>query len=187
MRKKQKPTLEQKRAEWLKSIDDNLKFEIIHSESDRGAVLVASGFIEEGLEHLLIAHLKKCNKSLTDKDLKGLFGVDRPLGTHSARTKLAYALNLITGDFRNALDRLRELRNDFSHRTKNEKPKLIRQDLARIQILLGTQGEGPVQMPDWRQFPPVTGNLINVARLQLLQIVWAILTFLQEASDAQNR
>ena len=81
------------------------------NESDRACVILASAEMEVRLELLFIRFLK------TNADLrKDLFSFAGPLGSFSARIKMAYALNLITKDFYSTLDLFRAIRNKIVHK-----------------------------------------------------------------------
>ncbi len=87
------------------------KLALLQSESDRGAVLVASSMIEEALKNLLIAKLVP---SSTNDD-KLFNGGNAPLGTFSSKIEMAYRLGLIRREWKELLDIFRKLRNDFAH------------------------------------------------------------------------
>ena len=63
-------------------------------ESDRASIILASAEMEVRLE-LLFTKFLKTNSELR----KSLFSFVGPLGSFSARIKMAYALNLITKEF----------------------------------------------------------------------------------------
>ncbi|PSB85546.1 hypothetical protein C5F64_12240 [Photobacterium damselae subsp. damselae] len=87
------------------------KLALLQSESDRGAVLVASSMIEEALKNLLIAKLVP---SSTTQD--PLFnGGNAPLGTFSSKIEMAYRLELIRREWKELLNIFKKLRNDFAH------------------------------------------------------------------------
>ena len=87
------------------------KLALLQSESDRGAVLVASSMIEEALKNLLMAKLVP---SSTKQD--PLFnGGNAPLGTFSSKIEMAYRLGLIRREWKELLYIFKNLRNDFAH------------------------------------------------------------------------
>ncbi len=80
-------------------------------ETDRGAALVGAALIDERLERLLRSHLIECKQSN-----EILNGSNAPVGTFSARTKLAYSLGLITQLEFNEIEVIRRVRNEFAHK-----------------------------------------------------------------------
>lgn len=84
--------------------------EAFKSESDRGAVLVASSYLEA-----------KIGKALREKFVAGagmdrLFnGANAPFGTFSARIAGAHALGLIDDEGFQHLELIRKIRNYFAH------------------------------------------------------------------------
>ncbi|MBP2699540.1 hypothetical protein [Photobacterium lucens] len=84
---------------------------LLQSESDRGAVLVASSMIEEALKNLLIAKLVPSSKNQDP-----LFnGGNAPLGTFSSKIEMTYRLGLIRREWKELLNIFKKLRNDFAH------------------------------------------------------------------------
>lgn len=84
--------------------------EKLNEESDRGAVLISTGFLEEQLKQTLLAYF------IDDKTLIALVeGGNAPLGTFSARITTCYALGLIYEREHHDLNQLRRIRNDFAH------------------------------------------------------------------------
>lgn len=80
-------------------------------ESDRASIILASAEMEVRLELLFTKFLT------TNSELRqSLFSFTGPLGSFSARIKMAYALNLITKDFYELLDVFREIRNKIVHK-----------------------------------------------------------------------
>ncbi|GAN55307.1 hypothetical protein [Tanticharoenia sakaeratensis] len=77
---------------------------------ERGLVLSLAAFAEEALRDLIRAYLMPGDAA--DKMLEGF---NAPLGTFSARIRMAQALGLVTTHQANDLDRLRKIRNDFAH------------------------------------------------------------------------
>lgn len=83
---------------------------IMRDLDERGLILSLSTFAEEALGDLIGAFL------ISGESTKQLLnGFNAPLGTFSARIKMAYSLGLITRPQREDLDRLRRIRNEFAH------------------------------------------------------------------------
>ena len=89
--------------DWNKMIDS------FHSESDRGAAVLAGGFVENYLgvflKHFIV------DKKVGD-DLFGAFG---PLSSFSQRIALARAYGFISRAHYNDLTIVRQVRNHFAH------------------------------------------------------------------------
>jgi mannitol operon repressor len=82
-------------------------------ESDRGKVLIATGFMEQQLRNVLAAFM------LEGVDATSLLdGGSAPLSTFSARTAACHALGLITDDENHDLGLIRKIRNEFAHKTE---------------------------------------------------------------------
>lgn len=84
--------------------------ELISSESDRGAVLVAASLLEAGLEDAI---KKKLISVKSNKD--PLFDGNSPFGTFSAKIELAYRVGVIRSDTKEMLNLFRKIRNIFAH------------------------------------------------------------------------
>lgn len=77
---------------------------------ERGLVLSLAAFAEEALGDLILSFLMP-----GDAAKRLVEGFNAPLGTFSARIKMAYSLGLITEGQHSDLDRLRRIRNEFAH------------------------------------------------------------------------
>lgn len=89
----------------------------ILNEMDKGdhrtAAVVAASFLENNLATAIMARLKE----LSDAEVKDLFEEDRAaLSTFSAKTDIAFALNLFDADVKHDIDAIRHVRNLFAHR-----------------------------------------------------------------------
>ncbi len=84
----------------------------IGAESDRGAALVATAFLDHLLGALIESFLLD-DASLAQDLLRGPLA---PLGGLASKTMAAYALGLISDDERHDIDLMREVRNRFAHR-----------------------------------------------------------------------
>lgn len=94
----------------------------LNKESPRGAVLIASSFIEEQLRRVILAFLIETSEA--DKLLEGY---NAPLGTFSARATTAFCLGLVSEEEYQDCDTLRRIRNEFAHNfpTSFEDQKII--------------------------------------------------------------
>lgn len=88
-------------------------YEKISSESDRGAILVASALLEKSLESLINGKLLDPLEGVENDPL--FKGGSAPLGTFSAKIEVAYRLNLIDQDQKKTLNTFRSMRNKFAH------------------------------------------------------------------------
>lgn len=87
--------------------------EELNKESDRGKVLISTGFMEEQLRLVLASYLMT---SAAAEEL--LNGANAPLGSFSARIAACFSLGLISDDEHHDLSVIRKIRNDFAHRIK---------------------------------------------------------------------
>ena len=83
---------------------------ILINLDERGLILALTSFAEQALGDLLRSFLITCKAA--DQLLEGF---NAPLGTFSARMKIAYSLGLITKRQHSDLDQLRRIRNEFAH------------------------------------------------------------------------
>jgi DNA-binding MltR family transcriptional regulator len=84
----------------------------LDKESDRGAVLVASAMIDDGLGDLILTHLVP-NPTSSDS----LFdGPNAPFQAFSAKIDAGYRLGIISDRFCRDLHLIRKIRNDVAHR-----------------------------------------------------------------------
>lgn len=90
--------------------DLNRLNQIMGTLDERGLVLALAAFAEEALGDLIAAFLIEGAPASTL-----LEGFNAPLGTLSARIKMAYSLGLVTKPQYDDLERLRRIRNEFAH------------------------------------------------------------------------
>lgn len=83
----------------------------LEKESDRGCALVSAAYLENEIAAILEGFFVKQGSKATE----ALFDFNGPVGTFSAKIKMAVALGLIPLEISVALDVLRRLRNDFAH------------------------------------------------------------------------
>lgn len=80
------------------------------SETDRGCGLLGGALLDDRLAALLVRRLLASNERREQ-----LLGQEGPLGTFSARIKLARALAWVSENVANDLDTIRGIRNEFAH------------------------------------------------------------------------
>lgn len=85
--------------------------ETLVRETDRGSVILLSTGVEDMLGRRIRSDMVELN---SDEDAR-LFGPDAPVGTFSAKIKLAYALGMIDRDVARMCDIMREMRNACAH------------------------------------------------------------------------
>jgi DNA-binding MltR family transcriptional regulator len=94
------------------TLEDELKaMAELSTDGPRGAIILGSALVEDLLRSVIHYHMR----SLKVEEFNQLFTGTAPLTSFSARTKVAYAFNLIGPKTRDDLDKLRELRNAFAH------------------------------------------------------------------------
>ena len=79
-------------------------------ESDRGLALYATAHIDSELESVLRKKLIGSEQHLNE-----IFSFNGPVGTFSAKIKLAYSLGLIDKIMMDDINTLRKIRNEFAH------------------------------------------------------------------------
>jgi hypothetical protein len=82
-------------------------------ESDRGMALYATAYLDNQLEILLRNKLVGNNKHFKD-----IFSFNGPVGTFSAKIKLAYSIGLLDKISMDDINILRKIRNEFAHSDK---------------------------------------------------------------------
>jgi DNA-binding MltR family transcriptional regulator len=91
----------------MQAVDLNAFGERLSSESDRACAVLGAALLDAKLEHVFRRKLRCFHDQL--------LGNTRPIGTFSARIRLARALDWINEDVRADLDVVRDIRNDFAH------------------------------------------------------------------------
>lgn len=84
--------------------------DLLNAESDRGRVLISTGYMEEQLKDILLAFMMDTPQA---KEL--VTSGNAPLGTFSSRIAACYTLGLISEREHHDLTLLRKIRNDFAH------------------------------------------------------------------------
>jgi hypothetical protein len=91
-------------------------FEDIKRGTDRTVCILLSAMVERCIERLILAKItfgmsSKFSKTRRDE----LFDRDGPLSTFGGNIKLAWSLDLISGNLKAELNALRKIRNKFAH------------------------------------------------------------------------
>lgn len=90
-------------------VDYNKIVDGFHKESDRGAAILASSFVEVFLEKLIRHFLRK--ETIVD----GLFDGYGPLSTFAFKSDMAFAIGYINENIYRDLKFIRKIRNHFAH------------------------------------------------------------------------
>jgi DNA-binding MltR family transcriptional regulator len=85
---------------------------LFHSESDRGAAVLAGSYVENYLATLLKAWMENTDKA------DQLFDSSGPLSSFSQRIEIAYAFGIIYLHDYKDLQNIRKIRNYFAHHPK---------------------------------------------------------------------
>lgn len=119
-------------------------FEDLNKETDRGAALSTTAFIDSLLEQILAAFLVS-NKSAHEL----ISAFNSPLGTLSARIQACHAMGLISDLEFKECNILRKIRNEFAHNVK------MSFDDTRVKGLCS----GLSQLGGWPDGQPVVARL----------------------------
>ncbi|MGZ3864343.1 MAG: hypothetical protein ACXVPN_03930 [Bacteroidia bacterium] len=98
------------------------------NESERGAILIGTGKVEEYLEKLILAILPVQTNSYTSKLLK----YPGPLSSLSGKIELLYAFRIIDKRFYDSLNTLRKHRNSAAHSSEIFTLQAVKVDLEKI-------------------------------------------------------
>ena len=141
-------------------LDDVWPFlELLRQESDRGCVLISTGFLEQQLRDILFGFMQEVKEASNLLD-----GANAPLGTFSARITACYTLALIAENEHHDLNQLRRIRNAFAHdiHTTFETPS-VRDRCATLRMKAhdyDSETLGPVRMTPQGQFQTAAVALI---------------------------
>src|SRR6266496_3387893 len=97
-----------------KALDfDEFADELLREKQARALVILASAKIDTQLRSMIETFLLPKRAKLKDSD--ELLDADNPLATFSARIKMCYRLGLLNEELADALNRLRDIRNQAAH------------------------------------------------------------------------
>lgn len=86
----------------------------LHSESDRGAAIMAAAFVERTLEDQIRLNIQDPGGGVADSWFEG---INAPFGTFSAKIALGRALGLYNDEIQSVLTVIKNVRNAFAHRS----------------------------------------------------------------------
>ncbi len=158
---RERPTEEE-----LAKIRDELR--TVH---DRSAAILATALVEDALEDLLLAKLQPLSKT----ERLELFEGEGPLGSFSAKIKLAHALSLISSRSRADLMLIKEIRNVFAHASGMitfETPEVV----AACTNLKGIDNirAEDLDLPPERTWPPIhpRDRFVTASGIMSLSYKW---------------
>jgi hypothetical protein len=93
-------------------------FRLLRKESDRGCAMIVAAHLDDKLGELLKACM--IQEKENEEEISRFFKGTEPIGSFSARIKLARYLNIISPHVRSDLDTIRNIRNDFAHKLEFE-------------------------------------------------------------------
>ncbi|GFE84669.1 hypothetical protein GCM10011487_66690 [Steroidobacter agaridevorans] len=112
--------------------------QLLHAETDRGAVLVAAAILDELLREILLEFLVDCD---TSKQLLSSERGGGKLSEYFARTNVAYALGLVSKSEMKNLLALGVLRNQFAHRWEIATFADLPEATAQLMVLFADEAE----------------------------------------------
>lgn len=111
-------SIEDKEYQFLKRMEEpsyqKLNFDImvlLTNESERGAILIGTGKVEENLEKLVLTLLPSKSKGYTSR----LLSYPGALSSFAAKIELCYAFRVINQRMYNSLNAIRRIRNIAAH------------------------------------------------------------------------
>lgn len=118
-------------------------FDELGSESERGAAILASVWIEYLLERKLRAHFTKGNSETRRK----LFDLNGPFSAFSSKILVAHSLDWIDSSTCDDINLIRKIRNKFAHEAHG-----IDLDCPEIRELVGRLKIPGRKFHDWSEF-----------------------------------
>lgn len=117
-------------------------------ESDRGCVIIGAAYLHDALKPFLVSRLgadaRNDKKALADFFAKPT----APLSSFWARIECAYLFGFIEGAVRDALHKMRELRNRFAHKhgpeqlTLDDVEVIVKKLPLRLELAVRARAEG---------------------------------------------
>lgn len=97
---------------WFASSEaDSEAIKRLNHDSDRAVAIVAASLVESRLQQMLVSHMVQDHKCLNS-----LFNSSGPLGSFSAKIRLAFVMGLTSTQFTQELENMKKIRNEFAHR-----------------------------------------------------------------------
>lgn len=162
------------RADWHE-IDEHIGKNLA-DETDRGAVILGATAVDDVLQKAILERMVTLNADEEDR----LFGPDRPLGSFSARVRMAHALGIIDRDQRKVCDLIREMRNACAHSRRAvsfETPELKNVLVVAARGIL----PGDVSSATWPMLMRLAFSWI------CLWLTWSVTSGKQVATEYVNR
>lgn len=100
-----------KRIDWSDPATGRQYIDAMAQESDRGVIILSAGVMEQIIEVQIQTLMEKINGDERDR----LFGFTGPIGTFSAKNRIAHALGLYPRVMFKKIELIRELRNCCAH------------------------------------------------------------------------
>lgn len=82
----------------------------LQNDSDRAVAIVAASLVETRLEEAILSYLQR-----DDKIVQDLFRSSGPLGSFSAKIRIAYLMGITSKVLMHELERMKNIRNKFAH------------------------------------------------------------------------
>lgn len=100
-------------------------------QSDRGVAIIGGSYLENAVAALIKADWRKASDSRSaENSLNDLFHNSGPLGSFSAKNKLAFLSQMIGEAFFSDLEIIRDIRNDFAHKLVWDKDSVAHDPLT---------------------------------------------------------
>ena len=160
-------------------------FNEFRSESDRGATILASVWIE----HLLERKLKALFTAGNSKTRQKLYSLNGPFSSFSSKILAVYSLGWIDSDIYDDINLVRRIRNVFAHKLHGidlESPKIRKlidefkipsrhcYDWNELQAVATVDGKGVILFTE--KLPDDAGETLDIQRLKYQWIVSLLVT-----------
>ena len=158
-------------------------FDELRSESDRGATILTAVWIEELLER----KLKKFFSEGNSDTRRGLYDLNGPLSSFSAKIDAAYCLGWIDSTLFHDINLVRQIRNKFAHKLhgitlesskirdfidKFQTPRRHYSDWDELQAAANLDGPGLILYSG--ETPPEAGEVLDIQRLRYKMMVGSL-------------
>ncbi len=171
-------------------------FNEFRSESDRGATILASVWIE----HLLERKLKALFTAGNSKTRQKLYSLNGPFSSFSSKILAVYSLGWIDSDIYDDINLVRRIRNVFAHKLHGidlESPKIRKlidefkipsrhyYDWNELQAVATVDGKGVILFTE--KLPDDAGETLDIQRLKYQWIVSLLVTEVAASLDLAIR